>query len=115
MRQPDLDIELHVDAAAYDLPVHLQLTAYRIVQESLSNAAKHARPACVRARVSCNNGSFIIDVTDDGAASASQTSGSGLAGMRERAMQCGGSLEAGPHPLGGWQVRASLPLSHLAG
>jgi signal transduction histidine kinase len=109
MRQPDLDIDLRVDEAAHGLPAHLQLTAYRIVQESLSNAAKHARPAHVRIHAFCREDSLIIDVSDDGAARAPHVPGSGLVGMRERAAQCGGRLEAGPRPGGGWRVHADLP------
>ncbi|MGH3250906.1 MAG: sensor histidine kinase [Trebonia sp.] len=115
MRQPDLRIGLHVDQDACDLPAHLQLAAYRIVQESLSNAAKHARPANVQVRAFCCDRSLIIDVCDDGAARTRYVPGSGLAGMRERAAQCGGSLQAGPSDPGGWRVHADLPLRHQAG
>lgn len=115
IRQSDLRIGLHVDQAARSLPAHLQLTAYRIIQESLSNAAKHARPANVQVRAFCHDRSLVIDVSDDGGASTPQVPGAGLAGMRERAAQCGGSLKAGPGPSGGWRVHADLPLRHLAG
>lgn len=115
MRQPDLRIGLHVDQGACDLPAHLQLAAYRIVQESLSNAAKHARPANVQVRAFCRGRSLVIDVCDDGAARTRYVSGSGLAGMRERAAQCGGSLQAGPRDPGGWRVHADLPLRPQAG
>lgn len=114
MRQPDLDIDLRVDEAAYRLPAHLQLTAYRIVQESLSNAAKHARPAHVKVRAFCRDRSLVIEVSDDGAASTPYVPGSGLLGMGERAAQCGGTLEAGPCPSGGWRVHADLPLQDQA-
>jgi signal transduction histidine kinase len=114
MRQPDLDIDLRVDQAAYSLPAHLQLTAYRIVQESLSNAAKHARPANVQVCAFCRDRSLVIEVSDDGAAGTPYVPGSGLLGMGERAAQCGGSLEAGPRPSGGWRVHADLPLQYQA-
>ena len=114
-RHPGLDISLRIDPAAHHVPFHLQLNAYRIVQESLSNAARHSRAAHVRAWVRCRDACLVIDVTDDGVTSTSSAPGSGILGMRERAAQCGGNLEAGPLPRGGWQVRASLPLGRLAG
>ena len=114
VRHPDLDIDVRVDPVAHDLPFRVQLTAYRIVQESLSNAAKHAGAAHVQVRVSRHDTSLVVDVRDDGAATGIQASGSGLVGMRERAAQCGGSLQAGPLPDGGWQVHAKLPLERLA-
>jgi signal transduction histidine kinase len=93
----------------------VDLAAYRIVQESLTNVARHAgRPdATVRIRVSDH--AVTLEVLDEGIGpSASRVDlpagGNGIAGMRERASAVGGQLEAGPRPGGGFAVRAQLPL-----
>jgi signal transduction histidine kinase len=113
MRAPDLDIDLALDPAANDLPPRLQSAAYRIVQESLSNVAKHARPAHTAVRLGHHGEMFVIEITDDGATAARAAEGSGLRGMRERAGQYGGSLEAGPTDGRGWRVRATFPVEQL--
>jgi signal transduction histidine kinase len=110
---PDLDVHLTLDGAAHDLPPGLQSTAYRIVQESLSNVARHARPAHAAVCLAYEGHALVIEVTDDGESTASLDEGSGLRGMRERAVQQGGSLEAGPAPGRGWRVRASFPVEHV--
>jgi signal transduction histidine kinase len=110
MRSADLDVRLTVDRAVDELPPDLQSAAYRIVQESLSNVAKHARPAHAAVRIVNDGDMFVIEITDDGATAAFANEGSGLRGMRERAKEFGGSLEAGPAPAGGWRVRATFPL-----
>jgi len=114
MRAPDLDIDLTLDRTAHDLPTDVQSAAYRIVQESLSNVAKHARPAHTAVRLGHDGATFLIEITDDGATAAIGDEGSGLRGMRERAEQYGGSLEAGPAPNRGWRVRATFPVEHVA-
>jgi signal transduction histidine kinase len=83
------------------------------VQESLSNAAKHARPARTDVRITHAGEVLTVEVTDDGTNAASADEGSGLRGMRERAEQLGGSLEAGPAPVRGWHVRARLPVERV--
>jgi signal transduction histidine kinase len=113
MRGSDLDIDLTVDRTAHDLPTGLQSAAYRIVQESLSNVAKHARSAHAAVRLGRNGEMFVIEITDDGATAAIGDEGSGLRGMRERAEQYGGSLKAGPAPAGGWRVGATFPVEHV--
>jgi signal transduction histidine kinase len=113
MRAPDLDIDLTLDPETNDVPPRLQSAAYRIVQESLSNVAKHARPAHTAVRVGHEGATFLIEITDDGASADGTEEGSGLRGMRERAEQCGGDLEAGPNPGGGWRVRARFPLERV--
>jgi signal transduction histidine kinase len=112
MRAPDLAVDLTLDPATNDLPPSLQLAAYRIVQESLSNVAKHARPAHTAVRLGHDGKMFVIEIRDDGAAAAGGGEGSGLRGMRERAEQYGGTLDAGPAPGGGWRVRATFPVRH---
>jgi signal transduction histidine kinase len=113
MRDSDLDVHLAVDLAAYELAAHLQSAAYRIVQESLSNAAKHARPARADVRITHAGGVLTVEVTDDSPNAAPAGEGSGLRGMRERAEQLGGSLEAGPTPDRGWRVRARFPVERV--
>jgi signal transduction histidine kinase len=111
MRGPDLDVHLVADPAAHGLAAQLQAAAYRIVQESLSNAAKHARPARADVRIMHAGDVVTVEVTDDSPnAAPAAGDGSGLRGMRERAEQLGGTLEAGPAPDRGWRVRACLPV-----
>lgn len=87
------------------------LTAFRIVQEALTNARKHAGPvARVDVRVRYLEGELEVEVTDDGHGSGAGTqgAGAGLLGMRERVAALGGSFEAGPRSRGGWLVRARV-------
>jgi signal transduction histidine kinase len=89
------------------------IAAYRIVQEALTNALKHAGPARVDVTLSCEGRELEILVVDDGVgARGSWTNGGGrgIAGMRERTAVLGGRLDAGPLPSGGFRVRALLPL-----
>ena len=114
MYGPDLDVRLVVDPAAHELAAHLQSAAYRIVQESLSNAARHARPARTDVRITHAGEVFTVEITDDSTTAAPAAGeGSGLRGMRERAEQLGGTLEAGPAPDRGWRVRARLPVERV--
>jgi signal transduction histidine kinase len=106
---PDLvgDPGLEVPAG---VPPAVQLTAYRVVQEALSNARRHAPGA--RSAVSVAAGDRALRVSVINAAGGPSTgpgSGYGLAGMRERVALLGGTLRAGPRPDGGWQVEAVLP------
>jgi signal transduction histidine kinase len=114
LRGSELDVHLAVDPAAHQLAAHLQSAAYRIVQESLSNTAKHARPARADVRITHAGDDFTVEIIDDSTSAASATGqGSGLRGMRERAEQLGGSLEAGPAPVCGWCVRARFPVERV--
>jgi signal transduction histidine kinase len=93
-----------------DTPPGLGLAAYRIVQEALTNAARHAAGAPVRVRVVHHHDGLEVDVVNGpGRPSGDRGSGRGLAGMRERVELYGGLLDAGPRD-GGWRVRAWLPL-----
>lgn len=107
-------VEMSIDAAVASAPVSLRLTIFRLVQESLTNVARHARGASAWVSVREDNDSVIVTVVDDGAGpsdgpDAVRRGGYGLAGMRERVDLFGGSLETGPRPGGGFQVRAVLP------
>jgi signal transduction histidine kinase len=120
-RSSGLAIDLELDEELGDLPAGVSLGVYRIVQESLTNALKHAgRGAKATVRVHRNGDVMEIEVTDDGAgrahslvkasAAAGVPGGNGLIGMRERAHVFGGSLDVGPAAGGGWRVRAKLPV-----
>jgi signal transduction histidine kinase len=111
-RAAGLDVALTMDGARTDLPARVELSAYRIVQEALTNALKHAGPGA-RTQVRLHTGSRGIDieVLDDGRGGTILTgSGHGIVGMRERALLLGGRLDASPRPGGGFHVVAHLPL-----
>ncbi|GAB3240030.1 sensor histidine kinase [Kineosporia babensis] len=115
LRTAGLQITLDVKTEE-GLPTSVDSTAYRIVQESLTNTLKHAGRTSARITVAQQEGRLLIEITDDGGTPTEQQlsvsgSGNGLRGMRERAAALGGSLEAGPGPDGGWRVTAELPLS----
>jgi signal transduction histidine kinase len=89
----------------------VDLAAFRIVQESLTNVLRHASARRVVVSVRRAGSSVEIRVTDDGTAQPCRgTGGHGLAGMRERAAAYGGTISAGPRPEGGWEVHAVLPV-----
>ncbi len=95
------------------LPAGLDLTAYRLVQEGLTNALKHARAGQALVSVRYGERDLELTVSDDGdgASGARTDGGHGLVGMRERVSVYGGELEAGPRPEGGFRLRARLPLT----
>lgn len=108
-------VELSLAGSLDDLPTDVGLSAYRIVQQALTNTLSHGGPGVsARVHVRRENGSLLIDVVDDGlgAAAASDPSdrGRGLIGMRERVALFGGELKAGPRPEGGFAVHARIPL-----
>jgi signal transduction histidine kinase len=102
----------HEGDATGTLSPGLELSAYRIVQEALTNTLRHAGASRAEVTVRAGAGRLELDVVDDGAGPthASHGAGRGIAGMRERAAMLGGTLEAGPRPEGGFRVHASLPL-----
>jgi signal transduction histidine kinase len=121
-RRAGLDTTLSVTGEPAPLPAAVDLAAYRIVQESLTNAIRHAGPATAAVSLGYHHDELRIEVTDTGrgpAPGSGNTShghngnggGHGLAGMRERAATVGGSLETGPGPAGGFRVAARLPFS----
>jgi signal transduction histidine kinase len=107
-------VEVTIDGTGHGLSPAADLSAYRIVQEALTNVVRHAGPTRARVQISYRPSELGIEVTDDGPSGqapppASRTgSGHGLIGMRERAALFGGRLSAGPHA-GGFRVTASLP------
>ncbi|WP_412517481.1 sensor histidine kinase [Actinomadura madurae] len=102
-------VDLDVDTG--DLPDGVALSAYRIVQEAITNVVKHAAPARCRVRVEADGARMRIDVTDDGPGVRVLPGGDGhgLIGMRERVMMYGGDFTAGPRPEGGFAVSAAFP------
>ena len=109
-----LPVDLVVEGEARRLPASLELSAYRIVQESLTNSLKHAGPAKATVRLRYRDSALDVEVADNGRGAAAQMSadgsGQGLVGMRERVEAFGGSLRTGPRPGGGFEVRAHLPV-----
>jgi len=95
------------------LPANVDGTAYRIVQEALTNVVRHAGAATVSIRIYQEEGDFVVVVDDDGdggPGSLAAGGGNGIRGMRDRASALGGQLTAGPRPGGGFRVRARLPM-----
>ena len=94
------------------MPAGVDLSAYRIVQEALTNTLRHADAS--RAEVTIRAGSDLLEleILDDGRGGGlvGETAGRGIAGMRERTAMLGGTLDAGPAPGGGFRVHARLPL-----
>ena len=114
VRAAGLPVELSLDGVGRPLDAGVELSAYRIVQEALTNALKHARGARARVRLSYEPTAIEIDVTDQGGAGRRDlgeagSGGRGLIGMRERVAVYGGEFEAGPTPTG-FRVHARLPV-----
>jgi signal transduction histidine kinase len=107
-----LDVTLDDQGRPAELPAAVELAAYRIVQEALTNVSRHA--AARSARVTVRYGDeVVIEVVDDGVGGPA-VAGNGITGMRERAGALGGSVEAGPAPGGGFRVAARLPVAAAA-
>jgi signal transduction histidine kinase len=112
-----LAVRLRVAGTPAQLPAGLELSAYRIVQEALTNVVKHAGPARAEVRICFRDQDVTVEVTDDGRGVTAPTGdgrvgvGHGLIGMRERVAAFGGDLEIGPRPGGGFRVAARLPLA----
>ena len=107
-----LPVTLHVEGERPAVPIGIDLSAYRIVQEGLANALTHAN--CAHADVTVRYGGDVIEVeiADDGSSvdGSGRSEGESLAGMRERVALYGGKLETGPRAGGGYLVRAQLPV-----
>ena len=111
MRAAGLPVELRTEGDAAELPSGLDLSAFRIIQEALTNTLKHAGPAHARVTISYRPEALELEVLDDGhGASNGNGGGHGLVGMRERVALFGGRLDTGPRSEGGYRVHAHLPL-----
>ena len=110
-------VQLEVRGSQRDLPPGVDLAAYRIVQEALTNVVKHARTTACRVVVTYERDAVAVEITDEGhgAPAAAARPGHGIAGMAERAGLYGGELHAGPLPGGGFRVAARLPLDSAPG
>jgi signal transduction histidine kinase len=112
-----LGVRLRVEGTPSQLPAGVDLSAYRIVQEALTNVVKHAGPARAQVTIGYREQEVTVEVTDDGRGVTVPTGdgrarvGHGLIGMRERVQVFGGDLETGPRPGGGFRVAARLPFA----
>jgi signal transduction histidine kinase len=119
IREAGVEVDVRIEGGEFALPPGVDLTAYRIVQEALTNVIKHAGATRVEVLVSYRNGQLDVAITDNGTSAADTAlaaagSGHGLLGMRERVSVFGGTVFAGSRPDGGWTVRARLPVAETA-
>ena len=109
-RSAGLAVTVQTEGQPRDLPPSVELNAYRVIQEGLTNALKHAPGATVGVLLRYHPGGLDVEVRDDGAGTAAGPgTRRGLIGLRERAAVFGGQFEAGRDPEGGWKLRASFP------
>ena len=113
LSEAGLPVELRVDGERRELPVGIELSAYRIVQEALTNALKHAGDARATVHVRYGPDSLELEIADDGAGDTARLAGGGhgLVGMRERVALYGGHLDASRSAEGGFVVRVKLPIA----
>ncbi|WP_171117425.1 MULTISPECIES: sensor histidine kinase [Streptomyces] len=115
-RAMGLDATLTIEGRQHDVPAAVDRTVYRIVQESLTNVARHANAATASVRIDCRPDALAIRVDDDGKATPERAPapGVGLLGMRERVTALGGRLRAEPRGEGGFTVQAELPVEQTS-
>ncbi|MEV4243770.1 histidine kinase [Streptosporangium canum] len=115
-RTTGLDAKLTIKGQRHDVPAAVDRTAYRIVQESLTNIARHAAAATASVRIDHRPDALVIRVDDDGKATSDTAAvpGVGLLGMRERVTALGGRLRAAPRSEGGFSVQAELPVDRTS-
>jgi signal transduction histidine kinase len=115
-RTTGLDATLTIEGHQNHVPAAVDRTAYRIVQESLTNIARHAAAATASVRIDYQPDALVIRVDDDGKATpdTAPVPGVGLLGMRERVTALGGHLRAAPRSEGGFTVHAELPVDHTS-
>jgi signal transduction histidine kinase len=114
MQEAGLPVEVKIEGEEKPLPPSIDLSAYRIVQEALTNSLKHAGPSEASVTIIYRDDSIELDITDSGRGSSSTESqksrGTGLVGMRERVSLHGGEFKAGNTSGPGFTVHATLPL-----
>jgi len=113
LRAAGVDVRLDVEPVA-ELPAAVDGAGYRIVQEALTNVARHAAASSAEVSIRRAGDDLCIDIVDDGRGNVQAVPGNGLRGMRERAVALGGTLEAAPGADHGWRVSARLPLGTAA-
>jgi signal transduction histidine kinase len=116
VRATGLPVELHTAELPAELPAGLDLAAFRVVQEALTNVVKHAGKPRTTVTMSLDHGLLVVEVSDEGApipaaVPAVPAGGRGLIGLRERVALFGGELDAGPRTPGGWRVQARIPVN----
>ncbi|MGI9017567.1 MAG: sensor histidine kinase [Euzebya sp.] len=120
VRRSGLDVRCTVDGTPRSLPAAVDLSAFRVVQEALTNTLRHARATVASVDVRYGNDAIDIEVTDDGTSCVEASGqlvgggGHGLVGMRERVALYGGDLDFGHAPAGGFRVHAWLPLKGVS-
>ncbi|MFL5963224.1 MAG: sensor histidine kinase [Gaiellaceae bacterium] len=114
MRDAGLPVEVRVEGTARPVPIGVDLSAYRVVQEALTNALKHAGAASAVVTLRYGEHDLTVEVADEGHGRGVKPGGHGLIGMRERVGIFGGTFEAGPREGGGFAVRALLPFEGAA-
>jgi signal transduction histidine kinase len=118
VRSAGLDVEFDVSGVPRPMPPAVDLTAYRLVQEALTNCLRHAGPSRVAVQARYDDAALHLDVLDDGLGGVDWNAddangGHGLVAMRERVSMVGGTLDVGPREGGGWAVRAALPAATM--
>jgi signal transduction histidine kinase len=109
-RSTGLDVRLETTGEKRPLSAGTDLAAFRIVQESMTNVARHSGARTVRIKIAYGSTHIDLHIEDDGRGPGNGSGGSGIAGMRERAAALGGEFAAGPGPAGGFRVSARLPI-----
>jgi signal transduction histidine kinase len=111
-REAGVRVEVDVDwgGSREPLPADIDLSAFRIIQEAVTNVVRHARTDQCRVSIRHEDGELSIEVTDSGRGGSAAETGYGITGMRERAALLGGDLSAGPLPGRGFRVAARLPV-----
>lgn len=106
-----LTVRVVVEGEARPVPRSVQLTVYRVVQEALTNVAKHAGGQPAEVSIAYEPHGLALRVTDSGRPSERGSTGRGLAGIRERVSALGGATDAGPGPGGGWLLKCTIPIA----
>jgi signal transduction histidine kinase len=106
-----VDVEVDWHGSREPLPADIDLSAFRIIQEAVTNVIRHARTDRCRVSISHQDGQLSIEITDSGHGASAAGTGYGITGMRERAALLGGEFSAGPRPGGGFRVAARLPVT----